>query len=400
MSRAVIVQLVAFVVIGVVATVFGVRYVAGPQSFGGAIDVTVLASDAAGVDEGTSVTYRGVPIGNVTSVTVDPPDDAPAVSITVSLDPGSRIPRDATARVVRASALGIRALDVAADTEDGPYLRSGDEIAAPVADQPLPLGDMLSDVASLLGGVDPESVRALGQTASTALDGMGPTLRGIIRDSGRISGMLHEHAGTFASLAADGLPVLHALAEEADGFPGMVRAGRTVTGALVDHRDDLAALLDDAPPALRRVGDLLTAARPNISGLLVGADTVTEIIGDRDASLEAGLTSIPTALSQLSTVVHGDRADFVLVATQGPACYYDTPRRRVGDESPREPNLDLYCPPGKDLAQRGARAAPRPNELGLRNATRAGTPIGPRMAEDPWLIPTGIDLLRQFDQGE
>src|SRR5699024_7721032 len=66
--------------------------------------------------------------------------------------------------------------------------------------------------------------------------------------------------------------------------------------------------------------------------------------------------------------------------------------RDVLDESPRETDLRLYCPPGDDLEQRGSRAAPRPDDEGLANATVPGTVIGPQVAEDPVLVPTGTEI--------
>ncbi|MDI9903948.1 MCE family protein, partial [Rhodococcus sp. IEGM 1409] len=69
-------------------------------------------------------------------------------------------------------------------------------------------------------------------------------------------------------------------------------------------------------------------------------------------------------LPTLASIVTGDRADFALVATQGPVCNSDTPRREVGDLSPTTPSLAMYCPPADDLVPRGAQYAPRPYDLG------------------------------------
>jgi phospholipid/cholesterol/gamma-HCH transport system substrate-binding protein len=124
--------------------------------------------------------------------------------------------------------------------------------------------------------------------------------------------------------------------------------------------------------------------------------TVTDVLADRTPALETGLESIPTALSALTSIVHGDRGDFTLIGAQGPVCWYDTARRTVGDVSPRAPNLALFCPPGDNLAQRGSRNAPRPNDLGLARATTPGNVTGPPIVDDPILIPTGIDVIEQW----
>ncbi|WP_182359190.1 MCE family protein [Tomitella gaofuii] len=411
MRRRVVVQLVLFVVIGLAATVFGVRYVAGPQSFGGAISVTIIADGASGVGAGASVTYRGVPIGRVTAVTIgggagpaggtgDGKQAGGAVAIAADLDPGVRIPTSATARVAGASALGIRSVDLAADTDEGPYLRDGDTVSAPAEDRPKQLGALLADASAVLDTLDPDSLHSLGTTLSTAFEGTGPVLRRMIDDTDRITAALDAHAATIAGLVEGTLPVVGALADAGGGFPEAVAAAHRITRQLVEQKGTLTHLLSDSPAPLQMVGDLLTGARADITGLVTAGDTISAILGDRDAALGAGLTAFPETLDQLTSVLHDGRADFVLVATQGPVCYYDTPRRAVGDTSARPANLDLYCPPGEDLAQRGSRNAPRPDGLGLRNATRPGTPVGPPMAEDPWLIPTGRDLLRQATDGD
>ena len=121
--------------------------------------------------------------------------------------------------------------------------------------------------------------------------------------------------------------------------------------------------------------------------------SVSSVLGDRTPALSALLVALPDTLGELTSIVDGDRGNFTLVGTQGPVCWYDTARRSVGDESPREPNLNLYCPPGPDLEQRGAQNAPRPNELGRSGASEPGNVTGPPMAEDPLLIPTAVEAL-------
>lgn len=129
MSRPVLIQLVAFVLVGIFATVFGVRYVLGPQSFGGAVELTADLADARSIGPGTSVTYRGVAVGTVESVTINPGGVGSTAEL--SLDPGTQIPVGSVGRVATATAIGILALDIEPETADGPYLQSGDTLEVP-----------------------------------------------------------------------------------------------------------------------------------------------------------------------------------------------------------------------------------------------------------------------------
>jgi len=94
--------------------------------------------------------------------------------------------------------------------------------------------------------------------------------------------------------------------------------------------------------------------------------------------------------------VKGDRADFSLIATQGPVCSYDVNRRTIGDVSPIEPNLVMYCPPAPDMQMRGAVNAPRPDDLGMANQQIPGTPIGPPVVDDPIKIPTLAQIVYKW----
>ncbi|MDG3009039.1 MCE family protein [Rhodococcus sp. D2-41] len=400
MRRAVVIQLVLFVVVGAAAVTFGIRYVIGPQSLGGAIEVSARMSDAFGLSPGTAVTYRGVGVGKVTAVDVG--DDGRGVVVRISLDPGTEIPMGSTAAVTNASALGIQSLDITPTTDRGPFLADGGTLTVPADKQPEQLDQLLGTMSRLVGSIDPNTITELSDTMGTALTGTGPQLRELIADADRLSQVLQEHAPALASMVDAGLPLLDTLAAHADGFPGSAAAVRNVADQLVASEPSLIYLTDHSPSAMAKTQQLLDSTHGDFGSLLTNMVTVGQIVSDRTPALAAGLVSIPDALGKLGSVVHGGRADFTLVGTQGPLCYYDTPRRSVGDVSPRNPNLALYCPPGKDLEQRGSRVAPRPNDLGLQNATEPGRVTGPPMVDDPILVPTGqqaVDYWKQLLQG-
>lgn len=391
MRRPIVIQLALFLVVSLVAVGYGVRFVLGPQSLGGSIHITAHMEDGLGLTDGTAVTYRGVSVGKISSVSVDPNGDGAALGI--DLDPGTRIPVGSLAKTSTASALGIQALDISPTTARGPYLKDGGTLQAPGQDQPKQLSDLLVETSKLTASIDPNAISTLAETLGTGLDGAGPELQQLIGDADILSKMLQSRTPEIAGLVVDGLPLLRSLADNSPALPGTAKAVRNVSEQLVANEPSLVYLLDRSPAALTRVQSLLDSTRGDVGSLLTNMVTVTTVLGDRTPALGAGLVSIPAALSKLTSVVHGDRGDFTLVATQGPVCYYETARRIVGDVSPRDPNLALYCPPEKDLEQRGSQNAPRPNGLGLSNATTPGKVTGPPIAKDPILIPSGAETL-------
>ncbi|MFI5430108.1 MlaD family protein [Aeromicrobium sp. UC242_57] len=84
------IKLVAFAVIGALATLYlGVKYV-GLNVFGGGYSVTVALPDAGGTFANGEVTYRGVPVGRIKELTPHQGrDDGPAAHrVRCAADPG------------------------------------------------------------------------------------------------------------------------------------------------------------------------------------------------------------------------------------------------------------------------------------------------------------------------
>ncbi|MCL2535877.1 MAG: MCE family protein, partial [Nocardiaceae bacterium] len=351
---------------------------------------------ALGLTAGTSVTYRGVQVGRVASVTLDA--ERGGARIEFDLDSGTRIPRDSIARVTMGTAAGIQNVDIRPAGDDGPYLEDGDALEAPQDQQPVQMDQVMGDAAKLLTGIDPDAVGALGTELGASFDGLGPSLARMIDDGDKLSALLERQAPQLRSLLTRTAHLAGTMAADADSFGRGTAAARTFTEQLDDNSPVLVYLVDRSPGALAHTQELFDRYHDTFGALLANLATVTPIISDRRNALAAGLDEIPEGLGKLESIVRGDRAEFALVGTQGPVCNYDTQRRVVGDLSPTQPNLTLYCPPGPNIAQRGSRTAPRPNDLGLQNATTPGSVIGPPMVPDPVLVPTGVEALDQWNQ--
>ncbi|MFD4182942.1 MlaD family protein [Rhodococcus sp. NPDC058514] len=394
MRRLVLVQLVLFALTSAIVIPFGINYVLGPQAFGDSIRVHSAMSDALGLTEGTSVTYRGVTVGKVANVSLDP--DIRGARVEFDLNPGTLIPRDSVARVGMGTAAGIQNVDIFPNTGDGPYLEEGDELAAPADEQPVQMSQMMLQAARLLEDVDPQAVSDIGTELGASFDGLGPAMASMIDHGDRLSAQLDEQAPMLKSLLERTTTLVGAMAGQSDSFVRGMAAARDVTGQVDSSAPVLVYLADTSPQALGAARELFDRYHDTFGAVLANLVTVEPIISDRSDALAAGLDEIPRGLGRLESIVTGDRANFALVATQGPVCNYETERRAVGDVSPTAPNLTFYCPPGTSIAQRGARNAPRPGGLGLQNATTPGTTIGPPVVADPILIPTGVEAMNYW----
>lgn len=389
MNRHVVAQALLFALISVVAIGYGIRYIGEDADVARGFRVVAHVEDARGVGPGVRVTYRGVDIGEVRDAELD---GTGGVRLGLRIVDGTLIPTRAHARVVTSTALGDTRLDVRPTSGEGPHLGDGDELLVPEAGQPAALEGLIADIDTSLRALDPASLESFGGSVATALEGNGPRLGAIIEDTARLTAVLGEQAPTFRGLVGDGLVTVRALADRDDPITGSVSVARDVTGQLARREDTLVYLLDRSPDAMLRAQELLDANRENGAGLLANTLVVTPVVRDRGPAWEAGLTQGERGLRALAGTVRDGRADFQLVATQGPVCVYPYEPRDVSDHSQRETNLRMYCPPGENLGQRGSRAAPRPDAEGLSGATEPGTRIGPDVAEDPLLVPTGKEI--------
>ena len=389
MNRHVAAQAVLFAIISIVAIAFGIRYIAADADVARGFRVVAHMEDARGLGPGVRVTYRGVDVGVVQDATLD---GSGGVELRLRIVEGTRIPAQAAARVVTSTALGDHRLDVRPAHHSGPYLQDGDSLVIQPEDQPAKLEYLIADIESSLLALDPDSLATIGADNAEALAGNGDRLGQIIEDTALLTDMLVDTAPTLRGLVDDGLVTMRALAERDAPIQGAATAGRDVTAQLARREDTLVYLLDRSPGALLRAQHLLDANRDIGAGLLANTLVVTPVFRDRGPAWEAGLTQGGRGLRALAGTVRDGRADFQLVATQGPVCVYPYEPRDINDRTWREPNLRLYCPPGENLEQRGSRAAPRPNDEGLANATEPGTRIGPDMAEEPAIVPTGKEI--------
>lgn len=393
MTRLVLVQVAIFAAISAIVVPFSIRYVVGAQGFQTPMTLHATMTDGFGLTKGTSVTVRGVEVGTVADVGLAPEGGA---RVRLSVDPDTRIPRDSIMTVGMGTAAGIQSVDIFPQSADAPFLESGDTIAAPADRQPVQMDRVMQDAGRLVKGIDAQAVGDVATELSDSFTGLGPSLATLIDSAAVISEGLHERTDQLQPLIEGTARLVTTMAAQQHSFVRGMNASARFATQLDDSGPVFLHLTDHSPAALASVRQVLDTYRDSFGATLANLATVTPIVGDRTASLETGLTAIPQGLYDLSSIVKGDRADFALIATQGPVCVHDVDRRTIGDVTPVEPNLVRYCPPSPDMQMRGAANAPRPNDLGMQNSQIPGGVVGPPVVRDPIKIPTLAELVYKW----
>ena len=253
----------------------------------------------------------------------------------------------------------------------------------------------VSDTSRLLGVISAIRRNKDGSWHGHTTDG-DAFVKAQIDNGATISRRMHERIAQLQPLIDGTTALVTTMAAQRDSFQRGMNASARFTAQLDTAAPVFLYLTDHSPTTLASVRRVMDTYRDTFGATLANLATVAPIIGDRTDSLDTGLTAIPYGLNALASIVKNNRADFSLVATQGPVCTHDIDRRAIGDITPVQPNLVRYCPPAPDMQMRGAVNAPRPNDLGMQNSKDAGGVVGPPVVADQVKIPTLAEVIYKW----
>jgi phospholipid/cholesterol/gamma-HCH transport system substrate-binding protein len=159
---AIIAVLAVLLVVGVFPSYSGARYY-----------TATFARAGQGLDHQSDVKIRGITVGGVDSVHLDPDGRA---RVRFRVDNGVKIPTTAVVSVEPASVFGPKDIDIDLGSGEGagPYFADNAQIKQ--TRDPQELSDTAWPLYRLTGAINPEEVSALVHTFSQGLQGEGPAL--------------------------------------------------------------------------------------------------------------------------------------------------------------------------------------------------------------------------------
>ncbi|MEU8249144.1 MlaD family protein [Nonomuraea sp. NPDC048916] len=229
----------AVVALFVAATVFVVR--TATEVRGIRVDA-VFGRAGQGLDTNSSVKIRGITVGDVTEVSLDP---AGRAVVTMHVEPGVRLPRTTVAAVEPASVFGPKYVNLKPGTGEatGPYLGAGAVITD--TQDPLDLSDTLGDAYRGLDAVDPREVTVIVHTLAKGLDGKGTRLRELIDDAGTVVGVAHRQRSRARQFLRDTAGLSTALSDKGDELVSISSDVNVITPGLLERADKVRALLKE-----------------------------------------------------------------------------------------------------------------------------------------------------------
>ena len=379
-SRLIRVQLIVFAIassIGMTALVIG--YLQVPTYLGiGRITVTIELPATGGLYRFANVTYRGVHVGEVTSVELKSKE---RVEATLSLASSPKIPSDLRADVRSISAVGEQYVDLKPRANQPPYLHDGSVIPLNATSIPQPVGPVLDRTSALLAGLPAGELRDFIDESARGLGGAGFDLGSLLDSGATLSRDVDGVADNARDLIDDAGPLVDSQARSADDIRQWAHGLAGVTQQLTDDDAKFRRVLQSTPDFADRVGELLDRLKPTLPVLLANLTSVGQIAVTYNPSIEQLLVLLPPSIagSQASLPVNNPTgmtlANFTLQMNDPPPCTVGflppSAWRSPEDTSTIDTPDGLYCklPQDSPLAVRGARNDPCMDKPGKRAPT-------------------------------
>jgi phospholipid/cholesterol/gamma-HCH transport system substrate-binding protein len=295
MTRAVKARLVAFGLL----SAFGIFYACA--NYLGFVDqlldrgytVAARLESSGGLYEGSEVTYRGVPIGNVGQMDVT----SYGVRAELDIEEGWRVPSGARAEVHNESAVGEQYVDLVPQTASGPYFDDGDVIPLSRTGTPLPEEDLLLHVDSLVSSVPQDDLRTVIGELGDAFEGTSPRLQKLIDGGTSLIDTADRNLPATIRLIEDSQRVLATQDQQAGNIATLARELANLTGTIRRSDPHVRTVLRDGSGAARQVDDLFRRLGPTMPVMLENLTTLGQVSTVRLPALEQMLVAFPRVIS-------------------------------------------------------------------------------------------------------
>lgn len=403
------IQLSIFAVITVITlSVMAIFYLRLPATFGiGTYGVSADFVAGGGLYKNANVTYRGVAVGRVESVGLNPN----GVTAHMRLNSGTAIPSNVTATVRSVSAIGEQYIDlVPPENPSSTKLRNGFRIQRQNTRIGQDVADLLRQAETLLGSLGDTRLRELLHEAFIATNGAGPELARLIESARLLVDEANANYPQVSQLIDQAGPFLQAQIRAGGDIKSLADGLARFTWQLRAADPRLRDTLADAPDAIDEANTAFSGIRPSFPALAASLANLGRVGVIYHKSMEQLLVVFPALFAAIITSAggvpqdEGAKLDFKIDLHDPPPCmtgFLPPPLvRSPADESVREIPRDMYCKTAQNdpSTVRGARNYPCQEFPGKRAPTvqlcrdpRGYVPVG----TNPWRgppIPYGTEV--------
>jgi phospholipid/cholesterol/gamma-HCH transport system substrate-binding protein len=395
------IQLIIFAVItAVTLTIMAIFYLRLPATFGiGTYSVSADFVAGGGLYQNGNVTYRGVAVGRVESVGLNPN----GVTAEMRLNSGTPIPSNVTATVKSVSAVGEQYIDlVPPSSPASTKLHNGSRIDRANTRIGQDVADLLKRAETLVNSLGDARLKELLHETFQAANGSGPELARLIESARLLVDEANADYPQVSQLIDQAGPFLQAQIRSGADIKSLSDGLARFTSEVRQADPQLRSTLETAPGAADEASTAFSGIRPSFPTLATSLANLGRVGVIYHKSIEQLLVVLPPLFAAITTAAgggpqdEGAKLDFKLDLNDPPPCavgFLPPPLMRTpADETVRELPRDLYCKVAQNdpSTPRGARNYPCQEFPGKRAPTiqlcrdpKGYVPVG----RNPWRGP-------------
>lgn len=398
------IQLVIFSIVTVLTVgAIAIFYLHLPAKVGiGSYKVDANFVAGGGIYQNANVTYRGVSIGRVESVSLT--DDGVVARMRLNSD--TPVPDNVTATVKSVSAVGEQYVDLVPPDQpavaSNTMLHNGSTISRNRTAVGQDVAGLFKEADSLVSSITNSRLQDVLRETFKAFNGSGPELARLIQSSRLLVDEANANYGQTTQLIDQAGPFLEAQVRSGDDIKSLADGLARFTTELNNADPQVRNLLATAPGAADQVNTAFSGIRPNFAMLAANLANLGRIGVIYNKSIEQALVIFPALIAALITVAggvpadEGGKLDFKVDLGDPPPCSVGfipaSQIRSPADETVRELPTDMYCKTAQNdpAVVRGARNYPCMEFPGKRAPTvqlcrdpQGYVPIG----SNPWRGP-------------
>jgi phospholipid/cholesterol/gamma-HCH transport system substrate-binding protein len=372
LRRATKIQLVLFVLI----TLTGVSYVSANYvgllkgfTSGGACTVYVNLPESGGIFSNAEVTYRGVAIGRVGSLSLL--KNGVRVALDIDNCDSAKVPVDTRAAVSDRSVIGEQYVNLIPPNGKPPFLKGGEIIPMSRTSIPVAAETLLANLDSLVNSVNLTSLRTTISELGKAFANRGPDLGSLLDSQHDLLDAAQQNLPQTIALIEQSSGVLQTQLDERDPIASWAHSLNLLSAQLKQSDPDIRRLLDDGPASLGVVRQFVQDNRTDLGATLANLATIgTIMVRHLDGAEEVFELYPALAAGGQSVIRNNGTAALGLVTNttprdcgdpkKGSEGYQGTVLRSPSDLTPAAPNVAAHCsaPESSGVTVRGAQNVP------------------------------------------
>ncbi|MGW5524932.1 MCE family protein [Gordonia sp. NPDC003950] len=385
-TRFVRIQLILFAIITVIAMVaMAIYYVRVPAMFGvGRYTVTLNMPNTGGLYQNANVSFRGVNVGKVRSVSLT--EDG--VTAQLVIENSADIPTNAEVTVRSVSAVGEQYVEFTPPSGDSStdFLADGATVSA--KDQPVEISAVLDQATALLNKVGDTNLRSLIDEAFTAFNGTAEDLRRLMDSMILLVDDADKNADVTIDLVRQAGPLMATQSATAAQIRAWTANAVKVTDQLRANNPEITDLLQKGPATAASAQEFFASMDQSLPLLLANLNVVSKTTAVYLPNLQQILVIYPRLINALLTALnagdprYGPSVEFSLGFQDPPPCTigylppseWRSPAVQTARDLP--PGMLCRVPQNSQIAVRGARNFPCVEFPGRRAPTPAECATG------------------------